>query len=109
MADEQGRKLIKETLPGETLSLTEFEYDTLDSAIERLTAIRDRYPGEVLRFAIHYYPYSNDDGYYQLQRERRETDEELATRLGVESEQQRKNRERELAELDRLRKLYPDA
>ena len=108
MTNATGHKLINVDIPGETLSLKEFEYETLDKAIERLTAIRDQYPGKNIRFSVQTEPYSNGYEFYQLQEERRETDEERDARVAREEQFAHQRRERELAELERLRKLHPN-
>lgn len=108
MADEQGRKLIEVNIPGETFSLKEFEYDTLDAAIERLTRIRDNYPDKVLTLSVQQEAYS-DYEFYQVREKRRETDAEMAERVAREEAYANQQRERDLQALARLRKEYPDA
>lgn len=102
---DTGHKLIDVRIPGESMSLREFDYETLDSAIERLQRIRDNNPGKTMTLRVEQESYS-DYEYWQLFETRRETDAERDARLAEENAQRRQQEARERAELERLQAKF---
>jgi hypothetical protein len=101
----ENRKMIEVEIAGETFSLREFQYGTIDNAIEFLTNLRDSYPGKTLKLSVHQYPYS-DEGYYQVYEKRLETDEEMELRIANEEVFAKTREQRERLEYERLKQKF---
>lgn len=82
----------------------DFEYNTLDEAIERLQKYRAELGGDAW-FAIHYQRY-NDGTYLALMTKRPETDAEMAQRIEIEEYAAAKTEDAERKEFERLTKKF---
>jgi hypothetical protein len=102
---EVKRKMIDKALVGQTFSLREFEFGTVNSAIEFFSRLRDGYPGKILVLQIVQEPYS-DYEYYQVYERRQETDEEARAREARESAVRQDREKWERAEYERLKKQF---
>lgn len=90
---------------GRSLSLKEFDYGTIEDAIEQLQTLRDQFPGKTVIMKVQGVAYCDYEEYALYER-RLENDEELAARQAKEAEQQRNIEANERAHYERLRKKF---
>ena len=82
----------------------DFEYNTLDEAIERLQKYREELGGDA-RFDTRHYSY-NDDTYLAIMTKRPETDAEMAKRIAQEEHYAAQQEERDRQDYERLQKKF---
>lgn len=82
----------------------DFEYNTLDEAIERLQKYREDVGGDA-QFAIRQYDY-NDNTYLVLMTKRPETDAEMAKRIAGEEHWAARREQQEREDYERLAKKF---
>ena len=85
----------------------DFEYNTLDEAIERLQKYREELGGDA-RFDTRHYSYS-DDTYLAIMTKRPETDAEMAHRIAREERLAVQQEEFERREFERLQNKFGKA
>ena len=99
MAVDRNRKMIEV----EYTSI-DFEYNTLDEAIERLQKYREELGGDAY-FDTRHYSY-NDDTYLAIMTKRPETDAEMAKRIAQEEHYAAQQEERDRQDYERLQKKF---
>ena len=82
----------------------DFEYNTLDEAIERLQKYREELGGDAC-FDTRHYSY-NDDTYLAIMTKRPETDAEMAKRIAQEEHYAAQQEERDRQDYERLQKKF---
>lgn len=102
---KEDRREVSELIPGAGFSESEFDYNSVDEAIEKLQRLRDAYPGKKLQIRHEHEPYS-DYKTFNIYEKRLETDAEMALRQAKEAQHRQAQEERERAELERLQKKF---
>ena len=82
----------------------DFEYNTLDEAIERLQKYREELGGDAF-FDTRHCSY-NDDTYLAIMTKRPETDAEMAKRIAQEEHYAAQQEERDRQDYERLQKKF---
>lgn len=102
---KEARRQVEVEIPHRSLSLKEFDYLTVDEAIERLQRVKEDNPGKTVVLRVQGVAYEDYEEYALYER-RLETDEEMAARQARERQLAADQEARDRAQYEALSRRF---